>query len=367
MPNEIKLYGVIGEDIRAVEVKQQIDAMDQSQPLVVRIHSEGGSVADGLAIYDAFQAYAGQKKAVIESAAFSIASYIAMAFEDVEITENGYLMIHNPHMEISGDDAALAHGSSVLSKLKESMVNAYASKTGKGTDEVLSIMAAETWVNAQEALAAGYVNRIAPPKKVKAVARLVKMPQRVFASLCSDGSDAVAKRVEQKEKPMSNTQPVAASLAEIKAAFPKAKAEFVLNCIERQLPMASVMTEALAAMEEELQEVKAKLAQYEQKEQESQAKSMQDEEEMKAKAMETEEDDDEEPEAKVKAKAKLGVKPVAKSASGSMPKQSATAQWTGAVSAKVNGGLSRAQAIHAVERDFPGLRLQMIEEANASR
>ena len=367
MSNELKLYGVIGEDVRASDVKQQIDAMDQSQPLTVRIHSEGGSVIDGLAIYDAIQAYAGPKKAVIESAAFSIASYIAMAFEDVEITENGYLMIHNPHMEISGDDTALAHGATVLAKLKDSMVQAYQRKTGMGEADVLKVMAGETWINAQEALAAGYVNRIAPAKQVKAVARLVKMPRGGYTSLCGDGSEAVTQRVQQKDLPMSDTKPVAASLAEIKAAFPKAKAEFVLNCIERQLPMASVMTEALAAMDEEMQALKAKLAQYEQQEEQAKAKAMEDEKEMEAKAMEHPEKDDEEVEAKAKAKARLGVKPVARSAGGSTPKQSATAQWTGSVSAKVAAGLSRAQAIHAVEREFPGLREQMIEEANASR
>jgi ATP-dependent protease ClpP protease subunit len=361
MPNEIKLYGIIGEDVRAVEVKQQLDAMDQTQPLTVRIHSEGGSVSDGMGIYDAFKAYSGPKRAVIESAAFSIASYIAMAFDDVEITENGYLMIHNPHMEVAGDDAALSHGAGVLSKLKDSMVQAYSQKTGKSVDEVLAIMSAETWVNAAEAISGGWANRITAPKRqLRAVARSKQMPQGVFESLFGDGSDAGQKREPDKERSMSeSTKPVAASLAEIKAAFPKAKAEFILTCIERQLPMASVMTDALAAMDEELNTLRAKVAKFEE---EAAAKAMETEEEVVPPVTE---EDKEEVEAKAKAKAKSGVRPVAKSASGSVPKQSATAQWTGSVSAKVSSGLSRAQAIHAVEREFPGLREQMIEEANA--
>jgi ATP-dependent protease ClpP protease subunit len=362
MPNEIKLYGIIGEDVRAVEVKQQLDAMDQTQPLTVRIHSEGGSVSDGMGIYDAIKAYAGPKRAVIESAAFSIASYIAMAFDDVEITENGYLMIHNPHMEVAGDDAALSHGAGVLSKLKDSMVQAYSQKTGKPVEEVLAIMSAETWVNAAEAISGGWANRITAPKKqLRAVARSKQMPQGVFESLFGDGFDAGQKRETGKEQFMSDTKPVAASLAEIKAAFPKAKAEFVLNCIERQLPMASVMTDALAAMDEELNALRAKVAKFEE---EAAAKAMETEEEVVLPATE---DDKEGVEAKAKAKAKIGVKPVAKSAGGSTSRPSATAQWTNNVSVKASSGLSRAQAIHAVEREFPGLRQQMIEEANASR
>jgi len=350
MLNELKLYGVIGEDITAVDVKNAIDGFDQTKPLLVRIHSEGGSVSDGLAIYDAIKAYAGPKKAVIESAAFSIASHIAMAFEDIEITENGYLMIHNPHMDVSGDDSAHAQAADCLSKLKESMVTAYSAKTGKPREEVLAIMAAETWVNAKEALANGYVSRITPPQ-LKAVAKMKNMPQGVAKSLSGDCLEAGETR---KDDIMSNTTPVAASLAEIKAAFPKAKAEFVLSCIERQLPMASVMTDALAAMEEELTMARAKLAKYEE---EQSAKAMEDEEMAKANAME------EEPEEEMaKAKAKTGVKPLAKSTSSSKP--SAKAQWDAAVANYEAKGVVRGKALSMVNKAHPGLRERMLAEVS---
>ena len=361
MLNQIKLYGVIGEDVTAVEVKQQLDAMDQSQPLVVRIHSEGGSVPDGLAIYDALQAYAGPKKAIIESAAFSIASHIAMAFDDVEITENGYLMIHNPHMEVSGDSKDHSQAADVLSKMQASMVEAYKRKTGKSEDEVLAIMAAESWINANEALAAGYVNRITAPRQaaLRAVAKLTTMPQGVLRSLCGDGSDACENR-DSEGTTMSDTQPVAASLAEIKAAYPKANAEFIVRCLEKQLPVASVMTEALGAMEEEMNALRAKVAEYEQKMAAMETQeAMEEEEEMsaeaKAKAME-----EEEPEAK--AKAKTGVKPVAKATS--VPRVSASVRWNEQIEAKVAKGLPKAKAASLVNKENPGLREQMLAEVN---
>lgn len=353
MPNEIKLYGVIGEDVRAADIKRELDAMDQSQPLVVRIHSEGGGVNDGLALYDAFKAYAGPKKASIESAAFSIASHIAMAFDEVEITENGYLMIHNPHMECGGDDAAHAQAALVLAKLKESMVGAYSQKTGKSEQEVLAIMKAETWINAKDALAQGFVNRIATAKKAPmlAVAKSIKMPQGVFASLFGDASEAGDKREKTKEKPMSETQaPVAASLAEIKAAFPKAKAEFIVRCLEKQLPVASVLTEALAAMDEELTATKAQLA-----EALAAGKASSMEEEM------MEEEVSEEKMMESKAQARTGVKPVAKA---STSKPSARAQWNAKISAKVQQGMAKDKAVLAVNRENPGLRAQMLEESN---
>jgi len=339
VPNEIRLYGVIGEDVKAIDVKSALDAMDQTQPLVVRIHSEGGAVADGLAIYDAFKAYTGPKKAIIESAAFSIASHIAMAFENVEITENGYLMIHNPHMDAGGDDAAHYQAAEILSKLKASMVTAYSQKTGKTADEILAVMAKDTWINANDALAAGYVNRIIGAKQVRAVAKTMQIPQSVITSLCGDD---VSKPVKERKK-MTTEAPVAATLAEIKAVYPKASAE----CIEKQLPVASVLSEALAAMDEELTKCKAQIAA------------------MEAEAMEISvEPTEEETPAEAKAKARTGVKPVAKATGGSVGKPSASVQWQAAIDAAMPKAKSKAQAVSMANRNHPGLREQYLAEVN---
>jgi len=366
MPNEIKLYGVIGEDCRAADIKRQLDAMDQSQPLVVRIHSEGGVVTDGLALYDAFKAYAGPKRAIIESAAFSIASHIAMAFDDVQITENGYLMIHNPHMEVAGDNAAHTQAAEVLTMLKASMVTAYTGKTGKSEQEITSVMNAETWINAKTALANGYVNSIAPARNAPmlAVAKVKNMPQGVLRSLCGEPSEAGDKREPTKGKSMSESQtPVAASISEIEAAFPRAKAEFVLKCVKRQLPMASVLSEALAAMDEENQSLKAQLAKAMEPPVEPPADpsamevEVEDDEMMaKAKAM-----DDEEVAAK--AKARSGVKPIAKSARSA---PSASVQWNNAIdSCLPKCGGNKVRAVSMANKNNPGLRQAMLTEANS--
>lgn len=363
MSNEIKLFGVIGEEVKANEVKDQIDAMDQTQPLTVRINSEGGYVHEGLAIYDAIASYHGPKKAIVESFAASIASFIPMACDEIEITENGYFMIHNPHSAMEGDDEAFAKASTELTQFKETMVNAYASRTGKTRDEILSVMKAETFFNAQQAIEYGLANRTVQPKLMRATAyaRLKNMPQGVLSALCGARTDAGDNRETTKEPPMSNTQPVAASLAEIKAAFPRAKAEFVLSCLEKQLPMASVMTEALAAMEEENMALKAKLAEYE---------SAKPEEPMAMDGEMEMEEEDVAPMAKANAKPKAaakqtsGVKPIAKATlpTGGM---SAKAAWDSKIAAKVASGLPRAQAVRAVIVENPNLREQMLAEVNS--
>lgn len=349
MLNEMKLYGVIGDTITGPSVKAMLDTMDQQQPLYVRIDSEGGSVFDGLSIYEAFAAYPGPKKAIIEPTAFSIASYIAAAFDEVEIVENGYVMIHSPWTEAVGNAAEMTKQAELLAKLETSMVDAYSKKTGMSAEQVKGLMAKETFLNATEAVRLGFASRVVSTEMKSRLApqsRHNKLPQMVFAALFGAGPSG-DKTEPTKEIPMS-TEPVAATIEEIEAKFPNMKPERILACVKKKLPMASVMTEALSAMEEEMMALRAKLAEYETK-----AKAM---EEMKP---------EEEPEPEMKAQAKSGVKPVAKATSSSKP--SAKLQWESLLSAKISAGLPRAKAIKAIDLESPGLREQMVEEINIAR
>ena len=154
----------------------------------------------------------------------------------------------------------------------------------------------------------------------------------------------------------SNT-PKAATPQEIKAAFPKASSDFVLNCIMQGLPMSSVAAQAAKSMEEENEALKSKLAEMEEKL--DKAKAEYEEEKAKAKKAE-----DEAEEAKAKAK-KNGVSPLAQSPSGSVGGASAKARWLNAVAELRAQGITQERAVLAANRQHPGLREEMIAEANA--
>ena len=366
MSNEINLFGVIGNvggerGITAQQVKTLLAKMDQTQPLIVRIDSEGGSVFDGLSIYEAFANYPGPKKAVIESTAFSIASYIAMAFDDVEIAENGYVMVHEPASSVDGTASEMTKSAELLAKLDQSMVEAYARKTGLSEAEARMLMQDETFLNASEALNYGFVTSISSRQvqtQIKPTARHQKLPQRVYASLFSGGSDG-DKSETTEEKPMS-TQPVAASIKEIKAAFPKMKDSFFVKCLEKELPLASVAGAAAEELMAENQELMAKVAAMEEEMTSLKAKAMEDEE-VKPDAMEGEEEVTEEETAK--ATAKVGAKPVARAKSSAT--KDATTRWNEAVDAALATAKTRFKAVAIANRKHPGLREQMLAEANA--
>ncbi|HQX53479.1 MAG TPA: Clp protease ClpP [Planctomycetaceae bacterium] len=352
-PKEIRIDGVIGQgkdEISAAWVREQLPA-NGTDEIRVSFHTEGGSVFEGFAIHDVFASYAGPKVAAIESTAFSIGSFIPMTFDEVEMSPNAYFMLHNPRISIEGDDDELGKQSAMIADLKTNMINAYAKRTGKTTEEIQGILKAETYFNATDAVAYGLADRITQsPIKGRAFARLDSIPHGVVTALFGAGSGG--DNDSKKGKPMTESVPVAATVQQIRAAYPKAKAEFVLSCIEKSMPMASV---ASAAAEEMMKENEDLKCQVEALKAEAEAKA-------KAEGDPVEPDEDDMPPAKATAKAS-GAKPVAKGTSGT---PSARTRWDSAIEASLpKCGGNKMKAVALANRQNPGLREAMLAEVNS--
>lgn len=370
-PKVIRIDGVIGQgedEVSADYVRQHLPA-NGTDPIRVSIHSEGGSVFEGFAIYDALVNYSGLKTISVESTAFSIASFIAMAFDDIEMSPNAYLMLHNPRVGMEGDDDELASTAGMIGKLKANMIEAYAKRSGKTTDEIAAILKAETYFNATDAVANGFANRITnKPVQARAFARLDRMPHGVVAALFGAGFGGDTE--SYKDQSMSDSKALAATVQDIRGAFPKAKSDFIVKCLERQLPLASVAQVAAEEMMTENETLAMKVAAME--EELITARSQLDELAARAKAMEDGEEEEEEEMAKAKAeydeketaKAKrTGVAPIAR---GSGVKPTASVRWNEAVELclpKVNGNKTKAVAL--ANKQNPGLREAYVAEVNA--
>jgi len=175
--NDLSIDGEIGSDdgeISARMVKATLAMADRSRQLTVRIHSQGGAVFEGFAIYDAIKSYDGPKRCVVESCAFSAASIIVAAFNrgEVSITPNGFLMVHNADYETEG---TTPEQKLLLRDLGQRMAGIYASRTGKSRSQIEAMMNRETFLSAEEAIAFGLVDRIqgatAKPMRISAKAR----------------------------------------------------------------------------------------------------------------------------------------------------------------------------------------------------
>lgn len=142
------------------ELRQVIQDHGIYEPLDIEINSPGGYVNAGTEIYTMLLTHKGEVNITIGSQAASIASVIAMAGKRVAISPAGKMMIHNVSGQGGGDYRDMADYSEFLFKNNEMLANTYVLKTGKPKQELLDMMNAETWMNADEALEKGFVDEI---------------------------------------------------------------------------------------------------------------------------------------------------------------------------------------------------------------
>jgi len=132
----------------------------KGQHIHLRINSPGGSVIEGTAIYNALRRHEGGLTVHIDALCASMASVIAMAGVPTYMADNALLMIHNPWTISAGDADQLRKEADLLDKMKAALVNAYKRKSGMEEEEIEEMMDKETWMNALEAVALGFVDGI---------------------------------------------------------------------------------------------------------------------------------------------------------------------------------------------------------------
>lgn len=163
----VYLYDIIGEDwyggVAAKDFVPKLAALDVDT-IHLRINSPGGDVFEARAMALAIQQHPANVIAHIDGQAVSAATYIAIAADEVEIVDGGFFMIHNAWTLQMGSAKDFRAQADLLDKVDASISADYERKTGKSSEEVLAMMAATTWMTAAEALAAGFVDRLAEGK-----------------------------------------------------------------------------------------------------------------------------------------------------------------------------------------------------------
>jgi ATP-dependent Clp endopeptidase proteolytic subunit ClpP len=163
---EILIYAPIGnswwdETVSAQNFIKELNELEATD-ITVRINSLGGSVVDGIAIYNALKRHSANITTVNDGIAASIASLILMAGDTVEMAENAQIMIHAPWTWADGNSAQLRKVADMLDSWAEAMSTSYANKSGKTKEEMLAILTDgdDHWYTAEDALAEGYIDQI---------------------------------------------------------------------------------------------------------------------------------------------------------------------------------------------------------------
>ena len=167
---EVMIYDEIGNfGVDAKSFINEIKQIPNDTSVLLRINSPGGSVIDGLAIYDAISRMPQKVTARIEGIAASMASVIALAADEVIMSENSLYMIHNVWGGEVGDSDDLRKAADLMDKMGERLINIYVSKTGQSEEQIRSWMDEETWFNSSEAQEAGFINLVEEPIKMAAM------------------------------------------------------------------------------------------------------------------------------------------------------------------------------------------------------
>ena len=161
--DEIGAYGVSAKGFLA-----ELGALPDGVPIDLRLNSPGGSVFDAVAIFNALTRHTGTITVWIDGIAASAASYVAMAGDEIVMPENAFLMIHDPSGLVMGTAADMRDMAATMDKIAGSMVRGYAARSGKSEEEIASLMAAETWFDAKDALDAGLATRMVEPVRIAA-------------------------------------------------------------------------------------------------------------------------------------------------------------------------------------------------------
>lgn len=175
--NQLMMYGVIDSTldpygevgiVRAIDVMASLAELGDQSTIVVRMNSPGGSVIEGLAIYNALKAAGKPIEMHIDAMAASAASVIAMAGTDIVMAENATIMIHDPWSIAMGGSGDMRDAADEIDRQKAIILNIYAQRSGQDPDAIAAMMTAETFMSASDAVANGFADRIDQPMAVAA-------------------------------------------------------------------------------------------------------------------------------------------------------------------------------------------------------
>ena len=161
---KIALEGIVGFDSLARDIRAELEAAgDEDVELLV--NSPGGSVTEGIAIYNAIRDHVrggGKVDAHVVGMAASMATYIPLAASTVTVEDNSVWMIHNPFSIALGDYREMKKTADVLDGLASTLAAGYERKTKKDRAEIRAMMDEETYLFGEEIEEMGFADAIVP-------------------------------------------------------------------------------------------------------------------------------------------------------------------------------------------------------------
>lgn len=163
---EIRIYDNIGiktdetPGYFATAFGAALAMVPKNDPVKIRINSRGGALPEAQAICALILERRGRTECVIDGVCMSSATLIACSCDTVSMVEGGLYMIHNPNAVRDGDANDFRNAAKVLDNYKSFALRLYADKTSLSESELSEMMDKTTFLDAQEALELGFIDKI---------------------------------------------------------------------------------------------------------------------------------------------------------------------------------------------------------------
>lgn len=197
---EIEIFDDIGggffsEGVTLKSFKKDWDKIKDRGAIRLLLNSYGGSVFEGLSIYNLIQEQRDRVTVEVMGIAASIASVVALAGARVIMREGAMYMIHQPFGAVIGNASDMRKVAATLDKVSGEIVSIYETQAKLSRNQLLEAMDAETWYTADEAVAVGFADELieTKPKKTEPSAEALKLLHHIPQALLRPEETATVK------------------------------------------------------------------------------------------------------------------------------------------------------------------------------
>ncbi len=252
---EILIYEPIGSGCftEGVEAKKFYNDLKniEADTVKIRINSPGGSVFEGLAIYNILLGSSKKIITQVDGIAASIASIIYLAGQERIMAENSYLLMHNPTAIAFGDHKEMETVLGFLNKLADTMVDIYEKGSNLTASEVRKLMDKETMLNSKEASKIKMVDIITGTNKAAASADTLLAG---FHSLHYSVENKNSSVITNKSEEVMEKNQILKAL--------DCTEEEALNKVNALINLSIEQTATIESLKKEIEEKDSKLAEF---------------------------------------------------------------------------------------------------------
>lgn len=163
----------LGEEVNATTASLVVaqllylEAQDPDKEIQFYINSPGGSVTDGMAIYDTMQYVKCDVSTICVGMAASMGAFLLSSGAKGKrlVLPNAEIMIHQPSAGTQGQITDMAIHLKRLETIKQRMNRILAENTGRSVEEVTAACERDHFMSAEEALEFGLVDQIITTRK----------------------------------------------------------------------------------------------------------------------------------------------------------------------------------------------------------